>query len=86
MTPQAQLSKDQRTARHRGGEAMQHRHLAFLASCIEHMPCDTIVAHMLNSNTSLRIELATYFASELAATNPRFDRMRFLRACGVMAD
>jgi hypothetical protein len=29
---------------------------------------------------------AHHFADELAQTNPRFDRQRFLRACGVEAD
>lgn len=28
-------------------------------------------------------DLAHDFASELAKTNPRFDRERFLKACGV---
>lgn len=86
MTPQAQLTKDQRTARHRGGEAMQHRHLAFLAACIKDMPCAAIEADAARYSSCLRLELADYFAQQLAATNPRFDRMRFLRACGVMAE
>ncbi len=30
-----------------------------------------------------RRRLAHTFADELTATNPRFDRARFLRACGV---
>jgi hypothetical protein len=30
-----------------------------------------------------RDDLARAFAAELRATNPRFDRERFLRACGV---
>lgn len=30
-------------------------------------------------------ETARAFASELASTNPRFDRAHFLRACGVEA-
>lgn len=32
---------------------------------------------------SIWIGMADAFASELAKTNPRFDRARFLRACGV---
>ena len=30
-------------------------------------------------------QTARAFADELSATNPRFDRVRFLRACGVSA-
>lgn len=30
-----------------------------------------------------RGRVAEAFADELASTNPRFDRARFLRACGV---
>jgi hypothetical protein len=30
-----------------------------------------------------RAAIAEHFASALAATNPRFDRERFLAACGV---
>jgi hypothetical protein len=32
---------------------------------------------------SLLNDLASDLAGELAATNPRFDAMRFLKACGV---
>lgn len=28
-------------------------------------------------------DIAAHFAQELSYTNPRFDRSRFLRACGV---
>lgn len=31
----------------------------------------------------LRDHIARTFADELAATNPRFDRARFLKACGA---
>lgn len=34
-------------------------------------------------HVTMRDRLAHAFADELAAENPRFDRARFLKACGV---
>jgi hypothetical protein len=45
-----------------------------------------LIAAVLRANsteTVVRERVALDFADELAATNPRFDRARFLRACGV---
>jgi len=35
--------------------------------------------------TTMRLRVALQFADNLRGTNPRFDRVRFLRACGVEA-
>lgn len=50
---------------------LQHRHFAFIAATIEDMP------------EKYRWITATSFADALASSNPRFDRRRFLTACGV---
>lgn len=49
---------------------MQHRHFATIATIIRDMPGRKDV-------------VAAIFADRLAATNPNFDRDRFLAACGV---
>ncbi len=38
------------------------------------------------TNTTSRRGVAEAFASELSATNPRFNRARFLDACGVLSE
>ena len=60
---------------------MQHRHFATIATIIREMPenLDYLFSHVDRENT------AEYFAERLAQTNPRFDRRRFLLACGVEA-
>lgn len=50
--------------------AMQHRHFAFIARTIADMP-----------ESVNRLTVARKFATELAASNPNFDRARFLAAC-----
>lgn len=68
LTEQSALRKDKNT----GISTMEHRHFA------------TIAAILKGKN-----DLANYgpfcrhFARELANTNPRFDRKRFLAACGI---
>jgi hypothetical protein len=54
----------------RGAPAMTRCHFAFIASVIASLSDD-------------RQSVAHAFAARLAATNPRFDRERFLAACGV---
>ena len=56
---------------------LEHRHFAFIAATIAAMP---------DHAASLRAQkasVAAAFADACTATNPRFDRARFLRACGV---
>jgi hypothetical protein len=68
LTIQTALRKDTTTK-----AAMQHRHFATIAQIINNR-------FGTMSPTSLNI-VAEAFADELADTNPRFDRERFLRAC-----
>lgn len=50
--------------------AMQHRHFAFIAKMVSELP-----------DSVNRLTVARSFAYELHATNPSFDRDRFLAAC-----
>lgn len=52
---------------------MQHRHFATIATIIREMKPDVYGPE----------EVAQEFAERLRATNPKFDRARFLLACGV---
>lgn len=52
------------------GATLEHRHFAFIAATIADMP------------RGLRSATAQHFASAFASSNPRFDRARFLTACG----
>lgn len=57
---------------------MQHRHFATIATIISRLPDGGD-----DYENDLRGEVAQHFADHLRATNPNFDRSRFLRACGV---
>lgn len=57
-------------------DGMQHRHFAVIAGIIADMP-----THAPSLRTAKR-SVALTFADKLAPTNQRFDRARFLRACG----
>lgn len=50
---------------------MQHRHFATIATIIREMPVDVYRSE----------QIAEIFADNLARTNYRFNRDRFLRAC-----
>jgi hypothetical protein len=52
------------------GVDLQHRHFAFIAATIKSM----------DGSHDYRREIARDFANACAATNPRFDRGRFLAA------
>lgn len=69
LKPEAALRKDKTNA----SSTMEHRHFATIAAIIAKMPYPE----------GVRVKLAEYFADELRHTNPRFDRARFLKACGV---
>ena len=58
------------------GVTLEHRHFAAIAAIIARMPSDG-----LNATTTRNV--AQHFAHYCADTNPRFDRARFLAACGV---
>lgn len=67
LTIESALRKDRTTS-----ATLEHRHFAFIASVLAE--CHDLA----NSGTVCR-----RFADACAKTNPRFDRDRFLRACGV---
>lgn len=68
LTEQNATRKDLNTARY--GVELQHRHFSFIAAVIKDMP------------KAIRTETALRFADACAGSNPRFDRRRFLLACG----
>ena len=55
---------------------LEHRHFAFIAATIRAMP-----THAETLRTQKR-SCALSFADACARTNPRFDRRRFMLACG----
>lgn len=71
LTAESALRKDRTTA----GD-LQHRHFATIARIIE-------TDMRAGFDQYERGAVARVFADALARTNPRFDRTRFLRACGV---
>lgn len=60
---------------------MEHRHFATIATFIRELDSGLIPC----STDATRKHMAEYFANRLRSTNPRFDRRRFLLACGVDA-
>lgn len=78
LTRTAALRKDQATAA--DNPAMQHRHFAVIAATI------ACLSHGDTGDELTRRErrlVAHRFADMLYRTNPRFDRSRFLAACGL---
>ena len=73
LTPLSALNKDKRT----GKDVLQHRHFATIAAILAELGAD----HGVFDNQ--RKGICEHFADQLADTNPRFDRDRFLAACGV---
>lgn len=70
LTPESAARKDRTQP---SGDAMQHRHFATIAAIIRSYRPETVASEA--------DAIAEHFANELARTNPRFDRARFLRAC-----
>jgi len=70
LSTETALRKD----RNAGYAYMQHRHFATIAA---------IISELEEIAPETHETVANYFAARLAQTNPRFDRDRFLRACGV---
>jgi len=77
LTSAAALRKDTANA----SSDMQHRHFATVAAIIKSM--DLVQNGTGQGFVDARQDVAEHFATQLARTNPRFDRARFLRACGV---
>lgn len=71
LTTEAALRKDHASAL----STMEHRHFATVAAIIKDMDGEDF--------EGLRPVIARTFADGLRHTNPKFDRARFLRACGV---
>lgn len=71
LTVKAQISKDNRAAI----PEMQHRHFAYIAG---------LIASSETGWTLSKANLANHFADSFAQSNPRFDRQRFMRACGAI--
>lgn len=69
LTTEAALRKDKTNAH--GTGAMEHRHFAMIAGIIADMAPGVV-----------RARVARQFADKLHYSNPRFDRQRFLLACG----
>lgn len=67
MTESEMLDKDRRTGR----ATLEHRHFATIAAIIR----DAEISW------GERLMIMGIFAQELGATNPKFDRNRFKRAC-----
>ena len=79
LTQTSALRKDIRSAKHANGAwpgVLQHRHFAFIAGVIKAMPAHAASLRAQKRSTALA------FADACASTNPRFDRARFLLACG----
>lgn len=68
LTIEAALRKDKRNAKCIPAR-MEHRHFAMIAGILALLP-----------QSEENDEIVEHFAKELAKTNPRFDRARFLRA------
>lgn len=75
LSPESALRKDKRNAKGNLNGALQHRHFAVIAGILadqyKHMPQEAWS------------EMCNRFADQLAGTNARFDRHRFLMACSV---
>lgn len=74
LTPESALRKDKANA----SSELQHRHFATIAAIIKTMEK---VHNQEHGFIDIRQDVAEHFANRLVATNPRFDRARFLRAC-----
>ncbi len=79
LTIESAHRKDVRSAKHANGNwpgVLQHRHFAFIAGVIKVMPDHAPSLRAQKRSTALA------FADACAGTNPRFDRARFMLACG----
>ena len=73
--------------RHVEKPVLQRRHFEFIARTIKsiNVPGTESDLAYLAVIDAIRAKLAEAFASELAATNPKFDQTRFIKACGVVS-
>lgn len=76
LSAEAAARKD-RTNAHNA--TFEHRHFAALAAMLAELK----PSQRLSLSGTTHRYICHYFADRLAGTNPRFDRKRFLVACGV---
>lgn len=76
LNKESALRKDETS----GLSEMQHRHFATVAAIIKSLDLHNASR---SGSDQLRYAVAKQFADNLARTNPRFDRARFMRACDV---
>ena len=74
LTTESAARKDRTTGK---TATLEHRHFAFIAAALAGMP------EAVNLDRAAWESVCRYFAKECAGTNPRFDRKRFMAACGV---
>lgn len=72
LSTAAAARKDKTT----GKTEMQHRHFATVAAIIASLP----------HGAKIQRQVAEHFADELATTNGKFDRRRFLQACDLVEE
>jgi hypothetical protein len=75
---EAALRKDRTNA----NSTMEHRHFATIAGILASIKKPYAPGC---ANGAMVDAVSRHFANELASTNPKFDRVRFLRACGVQS-
>jgi len=73
LTQESAARKDRTTG---ATTELQHRHFAFIAAVIKAMPSHAPTLRAQKRSTALA------FADACAGSNPRFDRQRFMAACG----
>jgi hypothetical protein len=74
LSTNAAKTKDKRTAK--SGVELQHRHFSFIPATIAGMPSFSATLRTQKRSVALA------FADACATTNPKFDRKRFMEACG----
>lgn len=76
LTAESAARKDRTTAQ---GAELQHRHFAFIAATLDR----TRPANVQAVAYEPWRRMVDAFADDCARSNPRFDRRRFLAACGI---
>ncbi len=83
LSQEAALHKDSHDSHKTSGlSALQHRHYAAIGGIIASLEIDVDTDELTNPTAFITGAIARHFADHLSA-NPRFNRERFLRACGV---
>lgn len=80
LTIESALRKDKRTAQGGRVDGMQHRHFAFIAATLASLKPAEVADDHVHYAWENAVDV---FAAACRRANPRFDRARFLRACGV---